>query len=190
VPESIGEKARRFGTAPRIETERLVLRAHQKEDFLECAAMWREPEVVRYTIGNEAPPQRTWQRLLAYCGHWQLQGFGYWAIEERSSGRFIGELGFADFQRDCTPSIEGIPEVGWALSAAEHGRGYATEALRQVIAWGDECLGAVRTVCIIHRDNSASLRLADKFGYRTQLRPATDEEPHMLLARDLGAQSP
>jgi RimJ/RimL family protein N-acetyltransferase len=185
MPHSSGARAQPLATAPRIETERLVLRPHQREDFLECAAMWREPEVVRYTIGSEATPQRTWQRLLAYCGHWQLQGFGYWAIEERASQRFIGEMGFADFQRDCTPSIEGLPEVGWALSASAHGRGYATEALQQVIKWGDDCLGVVRTVCIIHRDNSASIRLAEKFGYRTQLRPATNEEPHMLLARDL-----
>jgi hypothetical protein len=45
-------------------------------------------------------------------------------------------------------------------------------------------VSAARTVCIIHRDNAVSLRLARKFGYETELRAATGEEPHLLLARD------
>ena len=53
-------------TAPRLETERLILRAHRAEDFADCAAMWRDPQVVKYTIGSESTAQRTWQRLLAY----------------------------------------------------------------------------------------------------------------------------
>jgi len=178
---------RRFEAAPRLETERLILRPHRVDDFSACAAMWREPSVVRYTIGSESPPQRTWQRLLAYCGHWQLLGFGYWAVESKATRRYIGELGFADFHRDGAPDVAGIPEIGWALCVETHGRGYASEALREVIGWGDAHLGVTRTICIVHRDNTASLRLARKLGYLTELRAATDDRPDMLLARDAPA---
>jgi RimJ/RimL family protein N-acetyltransferase len=171
--------------APHLETERLLLRPHTVDDFIDCAAMWRDPAIVKYTIGSEAPPQRTWQRLLAYCGHWQLLGFGYWAVESKSTGRYLGELGFADFHRDCVPSIEGIPEIGWALSVEAHGQGYATEALLRVIDWGDAHLGVTRTVCIIQRENTRSIRLARKLGYVTELRAATGDDPNVLLARDL-----
>jgi RimJ/RimL family protein N-acetyltransferase len=102
-------------TAPVIETERLVLRAHSLADYPACVAMWSDPRVTRYTIGEPAPAQRTWMRLLAYRGHWAVLGFGYWAVEEKASRQYIGELGFADFKRDIQPSIEGIPELGWAL---------------------------------------------------------------------------
>jgi RimJ/RimL family protein N-acetyltransferase len=128
--------------------------------------MWSDPAVVRYTIGEPSPPQRTWIRLLAYRGHWALLGFGYWAVEERTSGRYIGELGFADFKRDVVPSIAGEPELGWALDPQFHGKGYATEALRAAVAWGDHHLAQRRTFCIIHRDNHRSFRVAEKLGYK------------------------
>jgi RimJ/RimL family protein N-acetyltransferase len=170
--------------APRLETDRLILRPHRTEDFPDCAAMWRDPLVVKYTIGTESPPQRTWQRLLAYCGHWALLGFGYWAVESRASGRFIGELGFADFHRDLPDAVQGCPEIGWALAVEAHGRGYATEALHKVLEWGDANFDAAATFCIIHRENHASVHLARKFGYLTSVRAATDSDPSTLLARN------
>jgi len=139
--------------------------------------MWSDPLVTRFTIGDPAPAPATWRRLLAYRGHWLLLGFGYWAVEEKSTGRFIGELGFAEFKRDIQPSIEGIPELGWALIPDAHGKGYATEALRAVVAWGDNHFGSAQTVCIIYSDNVASFRVAEKLGY-TELRPLTKDGQH------------
>jgi RimJ/RimL family protein N-acetyltransferase len=173
----------RFEVAPVLETERLILRAHGVADFADCVAMWRDPQIYKYTTGGESSPQRTWLRLLAYRGLWSLFGFGYWAVHCKA-GRYVGELGFADFHRDCEPRIDGLAEIGWALATQAHGQGYASEALRAVIAWGDANLRVARTVCIIHRDNAASIHLARKFGYEIVLRAATDEEPHWLLARD------
>ena len=170
--------------APTLETNRLILRAHRVDDFQACAAMWCDPIVTKYTSGSPSPPQRTWQRLLAYCGHWSLLGFGYWAIECKDRGRYVGELGFADFHRDNVPSIAGIPEMGWALVTEVHGQGYATEALRAAADWGDTHLRESRTVCIVHRENLASIHLARKLGYLTELRAATDDEPSVVLARD------
>lgn len=169
--------------APRLETERLILRPHRTEDFPDCAAMWRDPRVVRYTTGSESSPQRTWQRLLAYCGHWALLGFGYWAVESKHTGRYIGELGFADFHRDLPAPALGCPEIGWALAVEAQGRGYATEALRAVLDWGDEHLPVADTICIIHQDNNPSIHLARKFGYAATIHTPTDTDPHMLLAR-------
>ncbi|HEY6455656.1 MAG TPA: GNAT family N-acetyltransferase, partial [Steroidobacteraceae bacterium] len=60
---------------PVIETERLRLRAHQSDDLAACVVMWSDPAVVRYTLGDPSPPQRTWMRILAYRGHWELLGF-------------------------------------------------------------------------------------------------------------------
>jgi RimJ/RimL family protein N-acetyltransferase len=169
--------------APVIETERLRLRPHQSDDLADCVAMWSDPAVVRYTIGEPSPPQRTWIRILAYRGHWALLGYGYWAVEERTSHRYVGELGFADFKRNIVPSIEGMPELGWALVPQFHGKGYATEALRAVVAWGDRHLAQRRTACIIHPDNHRSFRIAEKLGYKAIFSATGSGESNTILAR-------
>jgi RimJ/RimL family protein N-acetyltransferase len=133
---------------PLLETERLRLRPHTESDLARCVSMWSDPEIVRYTTRDPSPPQRTWQRILAYRGHWEMLGYGYWAVEEKASERYIGELGFADFKRGILPSIEGVPEIGWALVFETHGKGYATEALKAVLAWSDFHLDSTCTICI------------------------------------------
>jgi RimJ/RimL family protein N-acetyltransferase len=157
---------------PVIETERLRLRGHRVEDFVHCAAMWADPVVVRYTVGKPLTEEESWRRLLSYVGHWAVMGFGYWMAEEKATGNFVGEIGFADYKRDVQPSLKGVPEIGWALASQAHGRGLATEAVHAVLNWGDEHFGPVRTACLIAPENAASIRVAVKCGYR-ELQSAT-----------------
>ena len=129
------------------------------------------------------------RRLLGYRGHWALLGFGYWAVLDKLSGHYIGELGFADFKRATNPSSEGMPELGWALIPRAQGKGYATEALQAVVAWGDEQFDSPHTACIIHRDNRPSFRVAEKLGYNIILKAPTDAEPDAILARHAPGRS-
>ena len=145
--------------------------------------MWALPEVVRYIGGKPFTGEEVWARLLRYAGHWQWMGFGFWALEEKSTGAFAGELGFAEFKRELQPSIEGTPEVGWVLAPHAHGKGYATEALQAAIAWGDERFGQTRTVCLIHPENLPSLRVAEKCGYRECHLTTYQEQPAIILER-------
>jgi len=149
-----------------LETERLRLRAYRVEDFPIIAAMWSDPIVNRYTTVQPLPPEETWAKTLRNAGLWSLLGFGYWALEEKATGGFVGELGFADFKRDIQPSLEGIPEMGWVLMSRVHGKGYATEAARCALQWATEHCGAKRAVCIIHDGNAPSVRVAEKCGFR------------------------
>jgi RimJ/RimL family protein N-acetyltransferase len=151
---------------PEIETDRLRLRAHRVDDLDAALAMWSDPLVTRFIGGKPSGEQQTWSRILAYAGHWALLGFGYWALEEKTSGRFVGELGFAEFHREIDPAMRNAPELGWALASAVHGNGYATEAVRAAVAWADSRFGAARTVCLIDVENAASIRVAEKCGYR------------------------
>jgi RimJ/RimL family protein N-acetyltransferase len=151
---------------PILETPRLTLRPHRREDLGPSAAMWADPRITRYIGGKPFSRQDCWFKILRYLGHWALMGYGYWAVEEKASARFVGELGFADFQRPLDPPPDGIPEIGWALVPDAHGQGYATEALRCILSWGDAHLAAPRTFCLISPANLPSLRLAEKLGYR------------------------
>jgi len=151
--------------APVLETDRLILRPHRVEDFDDVTALWADPEVVRFIGGVASTRQASWGRLLRYIGHWQALGFGYWVVEARGDGRFLGEVGFADYQRDITPSLDGFPEAGWVLVSAAHGRGYASEAVQCMHQWADEVKGWSETVCIFDPDHSASQHVARKAGY-------------------------
>lgn len=148
----------------RIETERLILDLHGLSDFDAMAEMWANPDTVRFIGGRVGTRQDSWMRLLRYRGLWSLLGYGYWAVREKASGRFAGEMGFADFAREMTPSIAGVPEAGWVLSPWARGRGYALEALSAGLEWLD-AQGYPKSVCIIDTANRASLRLAGKLGY-------------------------
>jgi RimJ/RimL family protein N-acetyltransferase len=166
-----------------LETDRLKLRLHRPDDFAACAAMWADPAVTRYIGGKPLTEEEVWARLLRYAGHWLWLGFGYWAIEEKATGHFVGELGFADFHRDIQPSFRGIPELGWVLAAAAHGKGYATEAVRAAVAWGDDHFHGGRTVCLIHPENLASMRVAEKCRYQEFHRTIYKNHPAVLFER-------
>ena len=153
--------------APVIETERLILRGHRAEDFEAIAAQWADPAVVKYIGGTPSSREASWSRLLRYPGHWQVLGFGYWILYEKNNGAegaFAGEIGLADYQREITPSLDGMAEMGWVIAPAFHGKGYAFEAAQAVLKWADTHLDR-QLCCIIDPQHQASIRLAEKCGF-------------------------
>ena len=169
--------------APTLSTDRLILRAHRRDDFEALAQMWADPDVTRHIGGKPATRQESWFRLLRYGGLWPMLGFGYWAITDKASGTYLGDAGLADFQRGMGAGFDGLPEAGWALVPEAFGRGLATEAMQQVLTWADTALAAPRTVCMIDPGNTASLRVAAKLGF-TRSRPADNGATSILFARD------
>lgn len=145
--------------------------------------MWGDPAVTCHIGGRPFTEEEVWARVLRYAGLWALLGFGYWVVRERATGRFVGEVGLADFHRDITPSFDGAPEVGWVLAPWAHGRGYATEAVRAALGWADAQLPATRSVCIIHPENAASVRVAEKCGFRATGRATYRGEETLIFER-------
>jgi RimJ/RimL family protein N-acetyltransferase len=172
-----------LSTAPPLDTPRLSLRAHGLADYEDCAAMWGDPAVTRHIGGRPFARDEVWARLLRYAGHWTLLGFGYWAVRERATGRFVGEVGLADFRRDMEPSFDGTPEAGWVLATWAHNKGFATEAVRATLVWGEEVLRTARTVCMIDAVNAASIRVAEKCGFKEWQRTNYKGTPAILYER-------
>jgi RimJ/RimL family protein N-acetyltransferase len=164
-----------------LASDRLVLRPHALADVDECAAMWADAEVTKHIGGKPFTREETWARVLRYAGHWQLLGFGFFCVRERSSGKFVGDVGIADFHREISPALD-EPEAGWALASWAHGKGYATEALRTLLAWGDARFA--RTACMIDVDNSRSFALAARCGYRESHRARNHGADVVVLVRD------
>jgi RimJ/RimL family protein N-acetyltransferase len=174
---------------PVLETARTILRPHRLGDFETYAAMWAEPAVTRFIGGKPRTREESWMRFLRFAGLWSLIGYGFWAIEEKGTGRFLGEAGFHDLKRDIQPSLEGVPEAGWALVSAAQGMGLASEVVGRIVAWGDEAFERARTVCIIDPENGASLKVAERNGYREILRTTYHDNPTILLERRAGPRS-
>jgi RimJ/RimL family protein N-acetyltransferase len=137
-------------------------------------------------FGRTFTGEESWTRLMRYVGHWALLGFGYWIVEEKPSGRFVGEVGFADLRRDITPPLGDTPEIGWVLAASAQGKGFATEAARAAIAWGETNFGRRRTTCIVHPENLPSIRVAEKCGYGEVRRATYKGQPTIVFEREDG----
>jgi len=150
---------------PELLSDRLRLRGHTLDDFEACAALWGDPVVTRHIGGRPSARDEVWSRLLRYVGHWALLGYGFWLIEERESGAFVGEIGFADFKRGLSPEFDAHREMGWALAPSAHGKGYASEAAAACLAWGDAQFSKATIVCMIDPENAPSIRVAQKAGF-------------------------
>lgn len=169
--------------SPVIETERLRLRRHRIDDFEALAALWANPEVVHFITGKPSTREESWGRYLRYAGSWSVLGFGFLAVEEKSTGAYLGDVGFHDARRDMLPSIEGIPEAGWVLSPSVQGKGFATEIVKALHVWGDSHLQAEKSVCIISPENLASIRVAEKCGYAEVTRTTYHDDTVILFER-------
>ena len=101
-----------------LETNRLLLRQFQESDFDAYSAMSSDPEVMRY-IGQGVPMSRyeSWRNMATLLGHWVLRGYGFWAVEEKSSGELIGRCGI--WNPEGWPGIE----VGWIFRRSAWGQG-------------------------------------------------------------------
>lgn len=168
---------------PLVSTARLLLREHRFADLAAFTAMFQKPGFYAFLGGQPLPEEDVWTKVLRNSGHWSLLGFGYWAVEETATGRYIGAVGFADWRRAMEPSLKGEPEIGWVLDPAVHGRGYATEAVAAALAWGKAHFVCSRTVCIIDPANAPSLRVAAKHGYQSIAETIYKDKPIIVLAR-------
>jgi len=169
---------------PELQSARLRLRAHRSDDHAAAVAVWQHPGVYSRITGEALSAQDVWMRLLRYGGMWSMLGFGYWAIEERVSGRYLGQLGFADFKRGLVGFDGRYPEAGWVLHPDAAGKGYATEGMRAACAWLDAQSDWPRSFCIIAPGNAQSLRVAEKLGYRFTLNTRFGEEETGVYFRD------
>ena len=112
-----------------LETERLKLRMWRESDLDDYAELTADPLVMRYLQPGKPPFTRAdaWRSIAFFMGHWQMRGYGHWAVEEKASGRMIGRIGFLN--------PEGWPgfEIGWTLARHAWGKGYATEGGRRAL---------------------------------------------------------
>ncbi|HZE72190.1 MAG TPA: GNAT family N-acetyltransferase [Pyrinomonadaceae bacterium] len=145
-----------------LETDRLKLRMFREDDFEAYAKLTADPEVMRFIGGKTFDRLEAWRGMAFMVGHWHLLGYGHWAVEEKSTGNLMGRIGFLN------PA--GWPgfELGWTLAREYWGRGYATEGARRALQYGFEELDRSHIISLIHPDNNASIRVAERLGEKVE----------------------
>ena len=141
-----------------LETERLVLRAWEREDVGSLLALASDAETMRY-IGNGKPwgieRAREWLGWMEDC--YRERGYGRWAVVEKDGGRLIGSCGFYLV-------LEKV-DFGYMLARDCWGRGYATEVGRAALGHGFESLNFEKVVARTAPENQASRRVLEKLGF-------------------------
>jgi RimJ/RimL family protein N-acetyltransferase len=169
--------------APRIETERLVLRPWCKDDFRPWLAIMQHPEVHRHFGPTPMAAEEAWRRLTAAVGGWQFNGFGTWAVDRKSDGKLVGNVGIFTAWRGLDPEFGEEPEMGWIFAAETHGQGFASEACNAVIEWTEANLTPTPLWAIIAPANEPSLKLAQKLGFERVSETLYHDDPTIILKR-------
>lgn len=173
---------------PNINTAQLTLRAMRPEDFDRFSQIWSTPEVVRHIQGAPLNRGRAWETFLRHSGHWQMTGFGLWAVIEQRTRRMVGQTGFffsaCAFGEDFDP----YPEACWILAPEAQRRGLAREASRAAHDWFDRVIPGP-LVARVSPDNTSALRLAAHLGYEEIREAECRGESVVLLRRNGPPQS-
>lgn len=149
-----------------IETERLTMRPVTIDDLPAYCAMLGDPDAFTYSDRGPMQSDEAFTRLCRQVGHWTLLDYGLFAVFEKNSGQFVGEVGFGNFQREIGPEFDGNPEACWTIRKAFQGRGYAQEAAHAALEFTEDRLIATRTVAMVHHENLSSVHIARKLGFR------------------------
>ena len=144
------------------------MRGWRESDLAPWAAVNADPEVRRY-LG----PLLTFEQASAWVLNFQddlnSHGFGFWAVEVRASGEFIGFTGLDTVDGEM-PFI-GI-ELGWRLARPAWGHGYATEAALAALQYGFDIMGLQEIVAVTMARNLRSQPVMRRIGMTTD--PAED----------------
>jgi len=145
-----------------LETDRLKLRMWRESDLDDYAELSADPAVMRFLGGKVFSRAEAWRSMAFFIGHWEIRGYGHWAVEEKSTGHMIGRIGFLN--------PEGWPgfEIGWTLARHAWGKGYATEGARRALAYAFTELDQRHVISLIHPENTPSMKVAERLGEKRE----------------------
>ncbi len=153
-----------FTSPPTLITERLILRKITLMDARDMFSYSRLDEVTRYLLWDAHPNEEYTQSYVAYLQERYAAGDFYdFAVVLKETDAMIGTVGFTSFDLPNRSA-----EVGYVISPYHQGKGYATEALKRLIAFGFDDLGLSRISAVCMKGNTASLRVMEKCGLKRE----------------------
>ena len=141
-----------------LETKRLIIRDMRRSDVESLHILFFDPLTMRFWPVFERSRTEQWveDNLCRYA----QDGFGLWALTLKGSDEVIGDCGL------IVQEAEGVVETGPGYHVRRElwGQGLATEAAQACRDYGFDRPGLDRLISLIHPDNIASRRVAEKNG--------------------------
>lgn len=148
-----------------LETPRLLLRHLEMNDLPELFDLYQDPEIRRYFPDGVLSYEDTREELEWYLeGHPQYPDLGLWATVHKESGKFIGRCGLLPWEIDGKLEIE----IAYLLDKNYWHQGLATEAASRILDYAFEKLNLTRLICLMHPDNIASQKVAERIGMKLE----------------------
>jgi RimJ/RimL family protein N-acetyltransferase len=146
-----------------LETERLRLRRSRPEDAEVISAYRSDPAVNRYQGWERIDPSGIRAEIIqmARRAPGERGGWVQLSVEERESGRLVGDIGLS-----AVDDESGVVKIGYTIAPAFQGRGYATEAVRALVGYAFDTLGARLVRAYASAENLPSIRVAENVGMR------------------------
>jgi [ribosomal protein S5]-alanine N-acetyltransferase len=146
---------------PTLHTERLRLRPFTDADAGALFALHSNAHVLRYWDSPPWTEPARAERFVAVCRQMADEGTGArLAIDRVSDGTFIGWCTLARWNPDFRSA-----SLGYCLTDAAWGHGYATESARALLQWAFDSLDLNRVQAEADTRNAASARVLEKLGF-------------------------
>jgi len=150
-----------------ITTERLILRRPRREDAVDLAVAYADPEVVRFMgDGSTATLTEVEAGIDEWLERWESWGMSLFSLERHADGRVLGRAGFLRWDPETWQIGGNETELGWLLAREHWGHGYATEAALALRDWAFLDRGLTRLISLIQHENLRSARVAERLGER------------------------
>ena len=164
-----------------LETERLVLRHLELDDLDSLYTLYSDPEVRRYFPEGTLTYEETKDELEWFLnGHPENPELGLWATIHKETGEFIGRCGLLPWLIDGQDEVE----VAYLISKSHWGQGLGTEAAHAILDYGFEKLNLPRLICLIDKDNLASIKVAENIGMAFEKEGIDELGPFLLYSRN------
>lgn len=144
----------------KLETQRLILREFQLEDFQQLAPILANPQVMKFSLAGILSPLQTQEKIASFITSYAKYGFGKWAVIFKESNELIGYCGIAVEEIDN----QAEKEIGYRLDPRFWGRGLATEAATAALQYGFAQLKLPYILGIVEGENMKSVRVLKKLG--------------------------
>ncbi|EKD48604.1 MAG: GCN5-related N-acetyltransferase [uncultured bacterium] len=156
-------------------TNRVRARKITPGDIDDIASMYQNPEVMG-TLGGEQTRAQAFEFLDMMLKHFDHYGFGYWIIEDKMSGAFMGRAGLKRIL------IDGVNEItlGYSFLPEYWGKGIASEVGAEIVRLGFNDLGLKSIAGYALPDNGASRRVMEKLGFVFEKECVLKNMPHVL----------
>jgi ribosomal-protein-alanine N-acetyltransferase len=162
-----------------LETKRLVLRHLEPDDLTSLFTLYSDPEIRRYFPEGTLTLEETREELEWFLnGHPKFPELGLWATIHKETNQFIGRCGLLPWTIDGRHEVE----VAYLIAKEYWRQGLGSEAAQAVLDYGFEKLGLTRLICLIDRENLASIGVAAKIGMTFEKESADEHGPFFLYS--------